>query len=116
LESLAIIVTPYHVQNSSNDGNVRDKYRGVQTYIIHDEEGGLIKIGKSIRPEERIRNISTISGRSVRVLAIINGNFEGELHKMFSDIRVFGEWFKDDARIHEHVKKMLHEQGAGGAA
>lgn len=70
-----------------------------KTYIVKNPASGLIKIGKSISPESRIKGLETGAGAALETLAILSGDRERELHLTFSDLRVFGEWFSDDGSI-----------------
>lgn len=70
-----------------------------KTYIIKSPASGLIKIGKSGKPNERINGLGTAAGCKLDVLAIIDDDIEAELHKRFASIRVYGEWFRDDGQI-----------------
>ena len=70
-----------------------------KTYVIKSHRSGLVKIGRSMDPEARIKGLKTGAGGELETLAILNGDRESELHLMFSDLRVFGEWFSDDGSI-----------------
>lgn len=77
------------------------KSMGCKTYVVKSNASGLIKIGKSINPESRIKSLETGAGIALKTIAILNGDRERELHQMFSGLRVFGEWFRDDGSIAE---------------
>lgn len=64
-------------------------------YFLQRPEGGLIKIGKSIRLTERLKVLSDQAGCQLRVLAVIDGNYpeERSLHLRFDHLRVDLEWF-----------------------
>lgn len=66
-------------------------------YIIKSEDGP-VKIGISIKPEKRICDIETSSGRTIVQTFIsprIPGYYQVEqtLHAKFKDQRIRGEWF-----------------------
>jgi len=82
------------------------KRTGVNTYIVKSSESGLIKIGRSISPYKRIRSLETGAGCKLQVLAIIKKDIESKLHKQFSDLRAFGEWFLDDGRIAVYASEV----------
>lgn len=71
-------------------------------YFIQATEGGLIKIGTTVRLSERLKTLRKESGRPLWVLAVIPGDrFEEKgLHARFSHLRRDGEWFEpgDDLR------------------
>lgn len=67
-------------------------------YIVKNNQSGKVKIGKSIDPELRIKNIKNISGSSTDILFVSKpmygySELETELHKRYSDDRRIGEWF-----------------------
>ena len=73
----------------------REDRRVRKTYIVCHPLSNLIKIGRSVDPEGRIRNLSMQSGAILKTLLIIESDIERELHKRFCDFRVCGEWFDD---------------------
>lgn len=78
-----------------------------KTYFIRSKTNGLIKIGKSHDPIARLRNISTISGTELIMIYVIDQDVENELHKLFCDLRVHGEWFRDeDSKISNYIKSL----------
>lgn len=81
------------------------KEKRESTYIVRNPKSGLIKIGRSINPAARIKSLECGSGASLETIAILPGNRERELHKKFSELRVFGEWFRDDGRIESFAKE-----------
>lgn len=60
-------------------------------------ENGLIKIGVSVDPENRLRQLQTGSSTRLELLDTIeteNSNLlESKLHKEFAKYRIHGEWF-----------------------
>lgn len=81
----------------------------VSTYIVQSKESGLIKIGRSISPEERIKSLQTGAGCQLQVLAIVREDIEAKLHKQFRDLRTFGEWFTDDGRIAAYALHLTRQ-------
>lgn len=75
------------------------------TYLVKNPRTGLIKIGRSISPGQRVRTLSTASGDNLETLLLIPFDMEGELHKKFAEIRGVGEWFEDDGRIAEWIEQ-----------
>ena len=78
--------------------------RIVSTYIVKNPKSGLIKIGKSLDIDKRLRTISTGAGCELEILAIIGEDVELVLHKKFASLRGVGEWFDDDGSIAEFAK------------
>lgn len=62
---------------------------------------GLIKIGCSVYPENRRRQISRELRLPLELMTEVRGDFRQEksLHRAFAGIRVRGEWFKPDDRL-----------------
>jgi DNA-binding transcriptional MerR regulator len=83
----------------SNNGN--NYYTDSYLYIIKNIKG-LIKIGVSISPTERIQKLSSSAGEKYTTIKIYLFNEEIDakpyevekfLHSLFEKQRVFGEWF-----------------------
>ena len=84
----------------------------VYTYVVRHPETKAVKIGRSIHPQKRIKDLSMQSGCILHVVAIIDKDIEQPLHKKFSGLRTVGEWFRDtDSQITNFVLSM-----AGGVA
>jgi hypothetical protein len=69
--------------------------KAVKTYFILNTSTKLIKIGKSVRPSQRIKDIQGMAGAKLELLAVIDRNIEAELHNQFKQYRRTGEWFED---------------------
>lgn len=66
-------------------------------YFIQSIIGGPIKIGVSIFPKYRLKDLQSFSPFELKILATIpNGGHEKEnqLHKCYAKSRIHGEWFK----------------------
>jgi hypothetical protein len=83
-----------------------------RVYFVQADSGdGLIKIGTtSSRVEDRLRTMQTGSPVRLKVLGTVPGDsrVESQLHLMFSDIRMHGEWFRPEARLLEYIS--LHSE------
>ena len=77
----------------------KNKKKSVKTYIAINQETGLLKIGKSVNPTSRMDGLKTGAATKPKLLLVIDDDVETNLHKRFSKLRVFGEWFKDDGSI-----------------
>lgn len=64
----------------------------IKTYIIHDERSGMYKIGKSINPKVRERTLQS-EVPLLKMILICDNDVEKELHYMYAEKRVRGEWF-----------------------
>ena len=66
-------------------------------YFIGNVELGAVKIGKSIDPQKRLDDLQTGNSRNLVLYGVIDNvtpELENTLHKILSDIRLKGEWFK----------------------
>lgn len=81
-----------------------------KTYIVHSAISGLVKIGKSFNPEQRIRTLSFQSGGNLKTLLILEGDVESDLHRRFCSLRVHGEWFDDkQGTIRAYIKNLQQD-------
>lgn len=81
-----------------------------KTYFIKDPSTGLIKIGRSINPKERLSSIQCGSGVKLELMAVIGKDVERKLHKRFAEYRQVGEWFEDrDGLIAEYIRNSSEE-------
>lgn len=78
---------------------------GWRVYFI--QGGDFIKIGFSTNPMARLRGLRTACPFDLKLLADIPGSKDDELqiHRMFADLHVRGEWFRNDARILAFIKQ-----------
>ena len=65
-----------------------------KTYLIGIEGSPLVKIGyTSAEPKDRLRGMQTGLPFELTLLWFTKGDFEDELHDIFAEHRVRGEWF-----------------------
>ncbi len=76
-----------------------------KVYFIR-ADNGLIKIGKSNNPKERLKALQAGSPLKLRIVKTIPGgmNLEQKLHKYFDHLRQYGEWFKPNKELKEFIK------------
>jgi len=76
--------------------------RSQKIYIFKAEDTGLCKIGTSKDPRDRWQHLKT-AFRSLKIVGSFRGGFllERFLHREFSELRSFGEWFdiKENPRL-----------------
>lgn len=87
-------------------------------YFIRGKESGKIKIGYSIHPGQRKRDLQTAHYEPLEVIGLLHGppSLEAELHERFGRYRIRGEWFKpgerllafieENARLKSEVRKI----------
>lgn len=75
-------------------------------YLIKDTYNDRLKIGRSINPQKRIKQLQTSNSGSLEILFIVNGrgHEEESLHRKFNELRICGEWFVNDDTIIEYFK------------
>ena len=67
--------------------------RTEKTYLLLCPSAGLVKIGMSYRPVQRMAALRTMSPVPVEPLLVLRVP-EAELHKKFALYREHGEWFR----------------------
>lgn len=87
------------------DGGLMRDTRPVNVYII--QAGEMVKIGKAVNVEKRLRSLQTASPvvlHLVRAIESDDGNrLELELHRRFAKYRENGEWFRLEGALSEWV-------------
>ena len=77
---------------------------------------GTAKIGWAFDVESRIRRLQIGNPRRLSLVAFLPGTrtLESDLHKLFSDRRLHGEWFDDrDGEITDCLAELQHRSMAG---
>ena len=67
-----------------------------KTYLIKDTSTGLIKIGKSKNPKNRLKVLS-LANINLELVHVFDFNIENYLHREFKNNSVGGEWFNVSA-------------------
>ena len=84
----------------------RERAASIKTYLMHNPNSGLYKIGKSINPERRAVEIQGMAGNPLDLLYVIHGDVEHELHTKFATQNHYSEWFTDEGgSIQAYFKK-----------
>lgn len=87
------------------------------TYFIQADGGGPIKIGTTCQePEKRLANLQTGSPVVLRIVGLIHGNVERQLHDAFAKFRIHGEWFEASDELIQYVCKHGKTQACARAA
>jgi len=91
----------YGFEQTSYDESVKEvdkvksdsvKQSRCNTYLMKDENTGLYKIGKSIKPKYRERTLQS-EKPSIKMVWNIAKDIESYLHDLYKEVRVRGEWF-----------------------
>jgi hypothetical protein len=82
-------------------------------YIIKDNGTGYYKIGMSRNVNQRIKSLNTSTPRGIETVLIFDSSDcvldENNIHNMFSDKRISGEWFELDDKDIEKIKEYIGE-------
>jgi hypothetical protein len=81
-------------------------------YVIGEGGGGVVKIGRSFSPRERVGSVQVGNPRRVQLLLVVPeaGKYESAMHRKFSGRHLGGEWFNfcEDDPV-EAVQRALDE-------
>ena len=77
-------------------------------YFMRLGEAGPIKIGHSVNIKERLAVIQVNNPYLITLLAVVDGGFskERELHKLFKDHKIYGEWFYPHTDILNYINNL----------
>ena len=64
----------------------------MKTYIIEQVDSNIVKIGRSTKPENRIRSIKS-GNPFIKLYHTTDGDYENYLHRALHEYRLTGEWF-----------------------
>ena len=69
-----------------------------------------IKIGRATSWKKRLHSVQTNCPFEAKLLLVLKATVgrEGELHRLFKDHRVRGEWHRDHPDIREFIKRRRH--------
>ena len=90
--------------------NLIKSCKDADCYVYFIEAVGLsrIKIGLSVNPEDRVKQLSTGSPTELKLIAKVPGdaNKEKELHKKFEHLLFDKEWFHFTKELQEYINKL----------
>ena len=72
---------------------IRERNLQIKTYIIKDNTNNTYKIGRSKNPLKREKTLQS-EKPNLKLIKIFENNIEKELHELYKDCRLRGEWFK----------------------
>lgn len=79
-------------------------------YFIQAKDGGAVKIGRSVNPQERLSGLQTAHPTELRILTKIPGGntVERSFHALFAAdrIRPDGEWFRPSTQLMAFVREL----------
>lgn len=92
----------------------RENYKVETDKLLYLAESstGLLKIGISVNPTKRVRQLTTACGVPVTLLGVwdveLNARMvEFKMHKAFEDFRLEGEWFTKNSFTLEEFEDMI---------
>ena len=85
-------------------------------YVYIVQQGALVKIGRAVDVNERLRTLQTGNGRGFQVLATIPAHaaIEVAIQARFKHLREQGEWFRLDPDLAAFIERV--QQGANPIA
>lgn len=85
----------------------REEGRFGQVYLMGNREYGLVKIGFSNNPEQRLKELQTGCPFPISIFTSFKGSLkrEKQLHHQYKDLRVNGEWFKIEDKLEDFINK-----------
>lgn len=83
-------------------------------YFILNKRRGVVKIGNSKRPQNRVVDLQVSSADPLILLGAIEGTKELEkrLHGIFSQYWVSGEWFRYESDVKQYISAQLERAGS----
>ena len=77
-------------------------------YFIQGQCGGAIKIGFSVNPSKRLKELQTGYPDTLKILLMIPGDegTEHALHYQLEGAKLKGEWFRPDECVIERIKDL----------
>jgi len=95
------------VEKDSDSKGKKPRYKGY-IYFIQGQLGGAIKIGYSVNPQRRLKELQTGYPDTLRILVMIPGNEYTEkiFYRQFEGSRLNGEWFRPDDCVMDKINEL----------
>lgn len=92
---------------SRNNKHKPSDFVNTFTYIVEEDGGEFVKIGRTSQKDyfKRHESLQTGNPRELRVLLLVTGDYEGQLHKKFRSSRIRGDWFRYTSDIRAWVEE-----------
>lgn len=92
---------------SKSSGKTKTKTPKGYVYFIKGNVTGNIKIGFSMHPEKRVKQLQTGAGEKLELLCKIQGSQskERELHRKFKKQHIHGDWFHPSPEL----ESLIHD-------
>lgn len=82
------------------------------TYFIQSGFDGPIKIGRSDNPEGRLVELQVGSHETLRLLLVLEGDVEFEMHTVFRNLHIRGEWFTAGETLLQFIAENSGDRGS----
>lgn len=81
-------------------------YRSRPSFLYAIEGGGLVKLGRSVEPQKRLRSLQRMSPTPLTLIATIPEHLvsEEEAHERWSEQRAHGEWFEPSPELRAWIE------------
>ena len=79
------------------------------TYFVQGHPLTPVKIGRAKDVDRRLSELQTANYQKLRLLLVLKGDLESDLHDLFSKHRIDGEWF----RWCDEIKEFIYSQNQG---
>lgn len=89
--------------------NVTKREKVDDLYLILDEDENHLKIGRSKNVKARLNQLQIATSHKLSIVYIVpkKGYMEKDLHDVFVNIKIKGEWFKNDGSIIDYFNAFL---------
>jgi uncharacterized phage protein (TIGR02220 family) len=94
-----------HVPPPSEEIMVTTPEQAKASYFIRGSITGMIKIGHSIDPVQRLVALAACASEELELLAVCDDR-EAHLHEQFAFARAHGEWFRPCDEIHAKIREL----------
>ena len=79
-------------------GNAR-----AHTYFIRRGSDGAVKIGRSVDPLKRLKQLQTANDETLQLIGVLTTDVESQLHSLFAHLSIGGEWFEANDLLLEFI-------------
>jgi hypothetical protein len=80
---------------------------GTVTYFIQRVPNGPVKIGRTDNVRRRLAQLQNASAEQLVVRGVITSNREKQLHELFANKRISGEWFQCDDELETYMSELF---------
>jgi len=97
--------------SAQNEKKYRDSrlgggsYIGAITYFVQAGDNGPIKIGRSIKPQRRVKHIQTDCYEKIFLIGLTREK-EAKLHKRFEKWLIRGEWYSPNIELCNYIASL----------